>query len=225
MHRRAAEERIAAHAEAGSEFDFADHGFSIRHQCQCPVQAFHLGTGDVDSIELTLERAGVGGEFHGDVGAAHARAWRGRLQLRHVEAEIAEHAAHPAHPRFHIVFDRAQRRDLAALDLIERSLQADDPLSTPWILANLFGCGLLFSGARGFPVALRDPEGPRNHGIADRGGFGCARRKRVRCGGSARRRLDRSGDLHVRQRAQRRGARFSVVCRRMTCSSFWSNCS
>ena len=45
--------------------------------------------------------------------------------MRHVESEIGEDAAHPAHPRFHAVFDRVERRHLAALDLVERGLQAD----------------------------------------------------------------------------------------------------
>ncbi len=45
--------------------------------------------------------------------------------MRHVEAEIGEDAAHPAHARFHAVLDRVERRHLAALDLVERGLQAN----------------------------------------------------------------------------------------------------
>src|SRR3984957_20553914 len=126
MHGWAAEEWVGSDSEAGGEFDFADHGLSIRHQRQGPVETLHLGAGDVDSVELALEQAGVCGKLDGNVGATHAHA-RGRgFQLCHVETEIAEYAAHPAHPRFHPVFDRAERRELAALDLIERGLQAYD---------------------------------------------------------------------------------------------------
>ena len=59
MHRGAAEERIAADAEAGAELDFADHRLAIRHQRQRPVEALDLGAGDVDAVELALEGAGV----------------------------------------------------------------------------------------------------------------------------------------------------------------------
>ena len=59
MHRRAAEERIAADAEARGEFDLADHRLAIGHQRQRAVQALDLGAGDVDPIELALESAGV----------------------------------------------------------------------------------------------------------------------------------------------------------------------
>ena len=56
MHRRAAEEGIAAHAEAGGEFDLADDGLAIGHQRQRPVQAIDRSAGDIDPVELPLER-------------------------------------------------------------------------------------------------------------------------------------------------------------------------
>src|SRR6185437_17180745 len=59
-----------------------------------------------------------------DLGAAHRRAWRGGFKLRRVKAEIGDDAAHPAYARFHAVFVSVERGELAALDLIERTLQA-----------------------------------------------------------------------------------------------------
>jgi hypothetical protein len=76
-------------------------------------------------VKLALKSAGVGSKSNGNEGAADARAWRRGFQLRHVEAEIGKDPAHPAHTRFHAVFDRAKRGHLPALDLIERTLHAD----------------------------------------------------------------------------------------------------
>ncbi len=56
VHGRAAEEGIGADSETAGEFDFADHRLAIRHQRQRPVQTLDLGAGDVDSVELALER-------------------------------------------------------------------------------------------------------------------------------------------------------------------------
>ena len=125
MHRRAAEEGIAADAEARRELDFADNGLAIGHQRQRRVEPLHLGAGDVDPVELALERAGIGPKLHRHERTADGRTRRCGFQLRHVETEIGEHAAHPADARFHAVFDRAQRRHLPPLDAIERSLQTD----------------------------------------------------------------------------------------------------
>ena len=119
MHRGAAEERIAADPEAAGEFDFADHRLAIGHQGERPVQSVNLRAGDVYSIKLAFERPGVGRKLQRNEGPAHAGARRRRLQLRHVQAEIGEDAAHPAYARFHAVFDRVERRHLAALDLVE----------------------------------------------------------------------------------------------------------
>src|SRR5439155_881496 len=60
MHGRAAKEGIAAHAEAGGEFDLADDGLAIGHQRQGPVEPIDMGAGYVDPVELALERAGLG---------------------------------------------------------------------------------------------------------------------------------------------------------------------
>src|SRR5216683_6836841 len=73
MHGGTAEEGIAADAEAGGELDLADDGFAIGHQCQRPVEALDLGAGDIDPIELPLERAGVARKFHGNEGTADAQ--------------------------------------------------------------------------------------------------------------------------------------------------------
>jgi hypothetical protein len=43
VHRRTAEERVAANAEAGGEFHRADHRLAIRHQRQGAIQALDLG--------------------------------------------------------------------------------------------------------------------------------------------------------------------------------------
>src|ERR1700681_4775443 len=142
VHGRAAEERIAADSESAGEFDFADDRLAIRHQRQGAVETLDLGAGSVDSVKLALESGGVGGKFDGDEGAADARAGSRGFQLRHVEAEIAEHAAHPANTRFHALFDRAERRDLTAFDLIERTLQAGQNAIDALDLGELAGSGI-----------------------------------------------------------------------------------
>src|ERR1700732_3059496 len=107
VHGRATEEGIAADPEAGCEFDFTDYGFSIWHQRKGPVEAIHLGTGDIDSVELALERASIRGKFYGNKGATHGRPRRRRFQFSNIKAEIVEYAAHPAHAGFHAVLNRA----------------------------------------------------------------------------------------------------------------------
>src|SRR3954453_2657287 len=47
VHRGPAQERIAAHAEAGGEFDLADDRLAIGHECEGAVEAVHLGAGAV----------------------------------------------------------------------------------------------------------------------------------------------------------------------------------
>jgi len=71
MHRRPPEEGVAAHAEAGSEFDIADDRLTIGHQRQRPVEAFDGGARDVDPVELPFERPGIGGKLliHFKIGA------------------------------------------------------------------------------------------------------------------------------------------------------------
>ena len=115
----------------------------------------HLGAGDVDPVELALERAGIGRKLDRHEGAADRRARRRRFELRHVEAEIGEHAAHPAHARFHAVFDRAQGRHLAPLDLVERGLQADQHVVDALNLGELVRLRLGDEGARDSSRASR----------------------------------------------------------------------
>ena len=76
MHRGPAEERIAADAEAGGEFDLADHRLAIGHQRQRAVQTIDLRAGEVDAVELALERAGIGRKFYRNERAADAGARR-----------------------------------------------------------------------------------------------------------------------------------------------------
>ncbi len=161
MHGRAAEERIAADAETGREFDGADHWLAIRHQRQRAVETLHLGAGGVDAVELALERTGVGGKLDRNEGTAHAGA-RGRgFQLRHIEPEIGKHAAHPAHARFHAVFDRTEGSHLAAFDLIERGLQADDHVIDALDLGELVRLRRGDDWAHAIRAALHDPAAPR----------------------------------------------------------------
>jgi len=65
VHGRAAKERIAADAEAGSEFDLADHRLAVRHQRKRAVEALYLDPGGIDPVELALESARVGGSLTG----------------------------------------------------------------------------------------------------------------------------------------------------------------
>jgi hypothetical protein len=171
MHRRAAEEGIAADAEAGSEFDLADDGLAIGHQRQRPVEALDRGAGDIDPVELPLERTGIGWKFYGNEGAADARARSGGFELRHVEAEIGEHAAHPADARFHAVLDRGQCRHLAPLDGIERGLQADQNVVDALNLGKLIWLRLDDHGRARFQPRFAIRRCHEDHGIADRGGF------------------------------------------------------
>src|SRR3954469_10580234 len=46
VHRRPAQEGIAAYAEAGGEFDFADHRLAVGHQRKRAAQSIHLHAGD-----------------------------------------------------------------------------------------------------------------------------------------------------------------------------------
>ena len=190
------------------EFDFADHRLAIRHQRQRPVETLDLGAGDVDPVELALEGAGVGRKLDRNEGTAHGRARRRGFQLRHVEAEIAEDAAHPAHARFHAVFDRVERRHLAALDLVERGLQADQNVVDALDLGELVGLDGGDDRRARFQPRLAVRRRHEDHGVADRRRFRRARRRRIVGRGTPRRRPDRSGDAGIRNGAERGGARF-----------------
>ena len=89
------------------------------------------------------------------------------------------HAAHPAHPRFHALPRPSQRRHLAALDLVERGLQAEHDVVDTLDLGELVR---LHSGDHGrarfqprFAVGRRHED----HGVADRRRF-----RRSRCAAS-----------------------------------------
>src|SRR3954451_24888966 len=119
MHRRAAEEWIAADSESAGEFDLADHRLSIGHEGEGPIKSVNLRAGDVNSIKLAFERPGVRRKLQRNEGPAHAGARCRRLQLGHVQSKIAKDPAHTPYPRFHAVFDGVQARHLTALDLVE----------------------------------------------------------------------------------------------------------
>src|SRR3954447_16111264 len=55
VHRRTAEERVAADAEAGGELDLADHRLAIWHQRQRTAEALGLSASDIDPVELAFE--------------------------------------------------------------------------------------------------------------------------------------------------------------------------
>src|SRR5258708_7124799 len=57
VHRRAAEERIAADPEARREFNLADDRLAIWHQGKGPVPTLHLAAGDVAPAERPLATA------------------------------------------------------------------------------------------------------------------------------------------------------------------------
>src|SRR5262245_60925832 len=117
MHRGPAEEGIAAHAEARGELDFADDGLAVGYQRQRAVQLLDLHAGDVDAVELAFESAGVGGKLYWNEGAADGAARRCCFELRHVETEVVDDAAHASRPRFQTIFNGRERRHLPPLDL------------------------------------------------------------------------------------------------------------
>src|SRR5229473_1448259 len=209
VHGRAAEERIAADPESAGEFDFADHRLAIWHQRKGAVETLDLGAGGVDPVKLALKSAGVGGKSDGNEGAADTRAWRRGFQLRHIEAEIGEHAAHPANARFHALFDRAKGRYLTAFDLIERTLQAGQNAIDALDLRELAGSGIDDNRGTRFQPRLTIRRRHEDHGIVDRRGLWDPRRSRGVGGRSASRwRTDRSGNRGVRNGAKCSGARF-----------------
>jgi hypothetical protein len=166
-----AEEGIAADTEARGEFDVADNRLAVGHQRQRRVEALHLGAGEVDPVELALERAGIGQKLHRHERAADGRARDRRFELRHVEAEIGEHPAHPADARFHAVLDRGQCRHLAPLDGVERGLQADQHVVDALNLGKLIWLRLDHDGRARFQPRFAIRRRHEDHGVADRGGF------------------------------------------------------
>ena len=108
----------------------------------------------------------------------------------------------------HAFLDRAQRGHLAALDLVERGLQADAAtLSKPWTLANWFGWTLATTGARDSSRASRSGGATKITVSLIGDGFGvpgaASPAAAPRAGVP-----DRSGDGGVRHGAERGGAQF-----------------
>ncbi len=130
-----------------------------------------LGARDIDSVELALESAGVGGKFYGNERTAHPDARGGCFHLRHIKAEVVKDPAHPAYPRFHAIFDRVKRRHLPALDLIERGLQAAENIVDALDLGELIRLCVGDDRRARFQARLTIRRRHKNHGIADRGRF------------------------------------------------------
>ena len=125
----------------------------------------------------------------------------------HIEAEVGEHAAHAADPQFHIVFDGTERRHLTAFDLIERRLQADEDVVDALDLRELVRPRIDDRRGSGFQPGFAIRRRHENHGVVDRRGFWQAGRACIGGRGAARR-LDRSGDRRIGDRAQRGRAGF-----------------
>ena len=81
-------------------------------------------------------------------------------------------------------------------------------MSTPWTLANWFGCALAMMGARDSSRASRSGGATKITVSLIGEGFGVPEEALSVCSGSARWRPDRSGDLLVRNGAERGGAGF-----------------
>ncbi len=97
---------------------------------------------------------------------------------------------------------------MAALDPVERGLEADENVIDALDFRELIRLGIDHDGRSRFQPRFAIRRRHENHGIADRRWFRRARRSRVGCRRSSRRRPDRSGDRRVRNGAERRGARF-----------------
>ncbi len=191
MHRGPAQERVAAHAEAGGELDFADDRLAVGHQRKRAVQPIDLHAGDVDAIELAIEGTGIDGKLYRDEGSSDGAARCCGFQLRHVEAEVADDAAHASGPQFQTIFNARERRHLPPLDLIERRLQLDHNIVESLNLGELIG--LRGDVDRRAQLQPRLAIGGRHedHGVADRGGLW--RAGRHVCGGAAAGLADRAG--------------------------------
>ncbi len=139
-----------------------------------------------------------------DAAARAATRCRG-LQLGHVEAEVAEDAAHPPHAGFHALFEHIERGHLASLNLVQRGLQTSNHTLHALHLGELAGSGGRQNRCARFQTRFAIGRRDEDHRVADRGGF----RRSLRCvgrRGTAHRGPDRSGDIG--QRAECGGARF-----------------
>ena len=125
------------------------------------LQALDLGARDVDAMELAFESAGIGGRLDRHERAADAAARRCRFDLADVDAEIGEHAAHPARAHSKLSSTGAERGDLPGLDPIERALQAGDTVSTPWFFASCVRRGGDQRSGCATPAGPRDRAAPR----------------------------------------------------------------
>src|SRR4029077_11661017 len=104
-------------------------------------------------------------------GTADAKSRGGGFELGHVEAEIGEYAAHPADARFHAVFDRAQGRHLAPLDLVERTLETNQHIVDAVNFGELVRLRLGDNGRARLQSRLAIRRGHEDRGVADRGGL------------------------------------------------------
>ena len=163
---------------------------------------------DVDAIQLALETAGVGRRLDRHERAAHAAARRRGFHLPDVEAEIAEHAAHPPRAGFEAFFDQAEHGDLAAFDLIERALQPCDDGVDALVLRQLRRRGCDHRRGTRLQPGLAVRRRHEDHRVADRGGFWDARHAEVGRRRRARRLADRAGD---RRGPATRPARWSGI--------------
>src|SRR4029079_11560813 len=59
VHRRAAEERVGAHAETRRQIDLAQDWLSHRHSAKCQGQPLGVQPGQMDAVKLALERTGI----------------------------------------------------------------------------------------------------------------------------------------------------------------------
>src|SRR5262249_41862701 len=123
VHRRSADEGIDTHAEPGGGVDFSHHRLADRYADHGSRELIHLGAGDIDAVELAVERIGGGSELE-----RHERPAGGRLGriAAEVEAKIGEYAAHALDLGVVALLDRIERRGLPGIDPIERILQAGD---------------------------------------------------------------------------------------------------
>ena len=101
-----------------------------------------------------------------------------------------------------------KRRHLPALDPIERGLQADQHVVDALNLGELVRLRLDDDRRARFQPRFAIRRRHEDHGVADRGGFGRADRRRRIGGRAAARWPDRTGGAGIGDRAERGGARF-----------------
>ena len=120
MHRRAAEEGIDAHAEARRRVDLSVDRLVQRHRGDRRGQALCLGAGDVDAVDLLLERSSI---RRRSVGNERSTCCRVR-SLCLVQPGVGEYGTNPAGLGVIALFHGGERIGLTAFDAIERFGQA-----------------------------------------------------------------------------------------------------